>query len=430
MVAPPLPRALDAIGRRGVERQTFGSDRLVAIEAPAIVADLDPLERGLDPLQLGIAAAGGGERHLLALQRIHAGEAAHLGLVELHGGAVLGSCVLERAQFLLPGEERGFHLAEVDAVGRVRHGVSIDPAAHLRQTVRREGGAVKIDVVQDVRAALGESPVWDAGAGRLHWMDLAARRYWRLDPATGIAEAHDLPAEPGSLALSRAGDLVAAFEDGFWRLDPETGARTPIADPEVDLPGNRFNDGKAGPDDAFWAGSLSRDYKQASGTLWRLAADGAVTAAFDSIYVSNGPAWSPAGDRFYFSDSVRGVTWSFPFDPATGALGERTVFAARDAAPGYPDGAATDADGCLWSARWTGGCLARFTPDGRVDRLVEMPVSRVTSCAFGGPDLGTLFVTSASIGLGAEELAEAPLSGAVFALNPSVQGAPVGVFAG
>lgn len=289
---------------------------------------------------------------------------------------------------------------------------------------------MQIDVVQDAGAVLGESPVWDAARECLHWMDLAASRYWRLDPGTGAAESHELPAAPGGLALTAAGDLVAAFEDGFWRLDPETGVRAPIADPEANLPGNRFNDAKAGPDGAFWAGSLSRDYKHASGTLWRLALDGVVTAAFDNIYVSNGPAWSPAGDRFYFSDSVRGVTWVFPFDAATGALGERTVFAVRGAAPGFPDGAAVDADGCLWSARWTGGCLARFTPEGRLDRLIDMPVSRVTSCAFGGADLRTLYVTSASIGLSDRELAAEPLSGAVFALDAATAGAPVAVYAG
>ncbi len=287
---------------------------------------------------------------------------------------------------------------------------------------------MNIEVVQQVRSVLGESPVWDVARGCLHWLDLAANRYHRLNPDSGNAISHELEAEPGSLALTTAGDLVAAFEDGFWRLDPDTGMRAAIADPEADLLGNRFNDGKAGPDGAFWAGSLSRDYKNPSGTLWRLGSDGQCSAAFGDIYVSNGPAWSPAGDRFYFSDSVRGVTWDFPF--ADGVVGARNLFADRDAAPGYPDGAAMDAEGCLWSARWTGGCLVRFAPDGRVDRTVELPVSRVTSCAFGGPGLGTLFVTSASIGLDESELGAEPLSGSVFALNPGISGAPVGVFAG
>ncbi len=293
---------------------------------------------------------------------------------------------------------------------------------------------MNVDVVQDVRAMLGESPVWDAawngGQGSLHWLDLATSRYHRLDPARGAAMSHELAVEPGSLALTHTGGLIAAFKDGFWRFDPETGARTAILDPEADMPGNRFNDGKAGPDGAFWAGSLNRDYKKPTGTLWRLAPNGACASVLTDIYVSNGPAWSPAGDRFYFSDSVRGVTWVFPFDAGTGDLGEREIFAGRGAAPGFPDGAAMDADGCLWSARWTGGCLVRFTPAGVVDRTIELPVSLVTSCAFGGPGLDTLFVTSASIGLDEAQIAKEPLSGCVFAVNPGVSGAPVGVYVG
>ena len=286
------------------------------------------------------------------------------------------------------------------------------------------------EVVQDVQAVLGESPVWDAARGCLHWLDLAASRYHRLDPATGVATARDLSAAPGSFALTQGGDLVTAFEDGFWRLDPDTGDRAAILDPEPDQPDNRFNDGKAGPDGAFWAGSLNRDYKNPTGALWRLAPDGTCSAALTDIYVSNGPAWSPAGDRFYFSDSVRGVTWVFPFDAGTGVLGQRSVLVERDAAPGFPDGAAMDADGCLWSARWTGGCVARFTPAGNLDRIVKLPVSLVTSCAFGGPSLDTLFVTSATISLDDKQLEAEPLSGRVFSVNVGVFGAPVGVYAG
>lgn len=285
-----------------------------------------------------------------------------------------------------------------------------------------------IQIVQQVQATLGESPVWDAARDCLHWVDLVEKRYWRLDPATGAAGDLALPASPGGMALTADGDLVAAFEDGFWRLDPETGERTLLADPEAGRSENRFNDGKAGPDGAFWAGSVNRAYRRATGTLWRLATDGSCTARLDDIYVSNGPAWSPDGRRFWFSDSVRGVTWSFPFDPATGDLGERELFAGREAAPGFPDGAATDVDGCLWSTRWEGGCLARFAPSGALDRIIEMPVDRVTSCAFGGPGLQTLFVTSAAVGLSAEEKAATPSAGAVFAVQAGVAGAPVGEF--
>jgi sugar lactone lactonase YvrE len=289
---------------------------------------------------------------------------------------------------------------------------------------------MKIEVVQEVRAVLGESPVWDAARGCLHWLDLAAHRYHRLEPSDGATREIELTAEPGSIALTQTGSMVGAFADGFWRFDPDTGARAAMTNPEAGLPDNRFNDGKAGPDGAFWAGSLNRDYAKPTGTLWRLAPDELCAAVMGDIHVSNGPAWSPAGDRFYFSDSVRGVTWVFPFNPESGELGESRVFADRDAAPGYPDGAAMDAKGGLWSARWQGGCVVRFTPQGVVDRMVQLPVSQVTSCAFGGPGLATLFVTTASIGLEAAQLDAQPLSGSVFAFDPGVSGAPVDVYAG
>lgn len=285
------------------------------------------------------------------------------------------------------------------------------------------------DLVLDARATLGECPVWSAAEGALYWLDCAAPALHRLDPGTGKDKAWPLPVRAGSFVLTADGrDALVALESGLWTLRLADGTLTPWFDPERDKPDNRFNDGKCDPAGRFWVGSMPKNYKDPTGTLWRVAPDGDCEAMRGGIRVSNGPAWSADGKIFYFSDSVLDTTFAFDFDAAEGTIAKERALIGPKAAPGYPDGAAADADGGLWMARWEGGCVARFTPDGRLDRTVPLPVDRVTSVAFGGGDLKTLYITTGAIGMSEAEKKAQPHSGGLFAFEPGVAGAPVASF--
>ena len=294
-------------------------------------------------------------------------------------------------------------------------------------------GKIAVDLIDDARARLGESPVWDAGRGCVWWIDCMGHRLHRTDLPEGAATNVRVGEAIHSIGLCGDGGLVAAMASGFGRLDPETGAFGLLSRPEAARPDHHFNDGKCGPDGRFWAGTMARSYAGAGGRLFRLGPGDAVAAMADGFTVPNGPGWSPDGTVFYIADSPAGAIFRYSFDaddgvPDGGALGPRQVAVEPGAAPGWPDGMAVDAEGCLWSARWDGGCVVRFTPGGTVDRIVDMPVSRPTSCAFAGPDLDVLVVTSGTAGMDEAARAAEPFAGGLFALDPGVKGAPVGVF--
>ena len=289
---------------------------------------------------------------------------------------------------------------------------------------------VTVDLLSDARARLGEAPVWDAEAGCVRWIDCIGRRLHRYDLAAGATASVDVGEAIHSIGPSGDGGLVAAMASGFGLLDPETGAFTPLSRPEAARPDYHFNDGKCGPDGRFWAGTMPRNYTGAGGRLFRLGPGGASAQMADGFTVPNGPGWSPDGTVFYIADSPAGAIFRYAFDAEGGALGPRQVAVEPGAAPGWPDGMAVDAEGCLWSARWDGGCVVRFTPGGAVDRIVDMPVSRPTSCAFAGPDLATLVVTSGTAGMDGAARAAEPHAGGLFAFDAGVKGAPVGTFAG
>ena len=289
-------------------------------------------------------------------------------------------------------------------------------------------------------AILGESPVWSPRERVLYWVDIKAPAIHRYDPQTGHDQVWPLAQEIGSIALRRGGGLVAALRDGFAFVGADMTTLGWIADPEPDRPLSRFNDGKCDRQGRFWAGTMHdppgppETYfeRDPVGRLYRLDADGTCRAVVDGILVSNGLAWSPDGEIMYFTDSPRRTIWAYPYDPATGDVGERRLFAEIPDAPGRGtgDGATVDAEGYYWSAEFRGGRLVRYAPDGGVDRMIDLPVSRPTACAFGGDDLATLYVTSAKIMLTRTELAAEPLAGALLALDVGARGLPEAEFKG
>ena len=304
--------------------------------------------------------------------------------------------------------------------------IAISSGPRPRDGTRIEANA--LECVLPWGAQLGEAPVWSREEKRLYWVDILHPAIYRLDPETGLNET----CNPGKLvsAVLPASDgrLVAATQDGLELLDFTSGRMLPFANPEMELQDNRLNDAKIGPGGAIWVGSMRLDASKPTGGLFRVTANGAVARKDSGLTVSNGLAWSPDETTFYFVDTVPGYIYAYDFEPGKGILTNKRIFASISEQDGRPDGLTVDAQGGVWCAIWDGWCLHRYTPDGRLDQVIDMPIPRPTSLTFGGDDLGTLFVTSARTRLPASTLSEAPLSGGVFSFRPGVTGLASNIF--
>jgi sugar lactone lactonase YvrE len=284
---------------------------------------------------------------------------------------------------------------------------------------------VQVEVAADVRCDLGEGPVWDAELGRLLFVDIFRERVHLLDPATGSFDTYEVGQAVGALAPRRAGGLVLAVRAGFATLDLASGEVRTVATISAP-PTTRMNDGECDPQGRFWAGTLRDDGTHGTSTLYRLDPGGEVTSMLEGVSVSNGLAWSADGATVYYVDSPTQRIDAFAFDGATGTLAERRSVAEIPAEIGMPDGMTIDADGDLWVAVWGGSQVRRYRPDGRLEGIIAVPASQVTSCAFGGPELADLYITTASRGLERPE----PLAGALFRCRAGAHGVPVSRFAG
>jgi sugar lactone lactonase YvrE len=279
-----------------------------------------------------------------------------------------------------------------------------------------------LECVLDSRSELAEGPVWDPVSSVLYWVNIKAREIHRFDPASGKDILWKTPSDVGSLALREMGGLVVALKTGFFLFHPP-GAFTPIAEPEPGLPDNRFNDGKTDRQGRFWAGSLyDPDETKPTGALFRLDRDLSCHRMVDGIFASNGLAFSPDSRTMYYADSRRRTVWAWDFDADVGAIANRRVFVELSGAEGVPDGAAVDDEGCYWLTQPPAARVVRYTPKGRIDRVLEMPVSQPTCVAFGGPRMTTLYITTASYRMPAAKRAEEPLAGSLFALEVGVSG--------
>jgi len=254
---------------------------------------------------------------------------------------------------------------------------------------------MRIEVLVDVKTILGEGPLWDVAEQRLYWIDSFGCNVFRATADGREIRAWDVPAKIGSMALRRRGGAVLSLQTGFHFLDFTTGDCSLIVDPEPDKPTTRLNDGKVDKRGRFVAGSMDTMEQGANGSLYRLDPDLSLHKLDEGIVVSNGPCWSPDGKILYFADSWSGEIWAYDYDLESGNVANRRTFARIDTpGGGAADGSTVDAEGFLWNAQVYDGRLVRYAPDGKVDRVIEMPVKKVTSVMFGGPDLDVLFVTS------------------------------------
>lgn len=281
---------------------------------------------------------------------------------------------------------------------------------------------VDLECVLPWGAQLGEAPMWHEEHSALYWVDILHPAVYRFSPDSGQNQI----CSPGKLVSailpSLDGQLYIASQDGIEILDFKTGETEGFADPETGLRDNRLNDAKVGPGGAIWVGSMRLDASKPTGALYRVDGSAHVERVESGVSVSNGMGWSPDYKTFYFVDTVPRIIYAYDAQPGTGEIKNKRVFAQIPEQEGRPGGLTVDAEGGVWCAIWDGWRVNRYLPDGTLDRFIDLPVPRPTSLCFGGDDLQTLYITSARTRLPASTLAEAPLSGGLFACKPGLKG--------
>jgi sugar lactone lactonase YvrE len=286
--------------------------------------------------------------------------------------------------------------------------------------------------VEGVTCAVGESPAWNAAENAWYWVDITARRIWRMDAASGALRNWNTAEMVACIAFKQSGGLIAGMESGIFSLllgsDGLVAAERLAAPPELGA-GMRFNDGRCDRQGRFWSGTMVMDAVRPDGRLYRYSSsDGLSAAVVDGLVTQNGLAWSPDGRTMYLSDShaSRQLIWQFDYDVDAGVPHNRRLFVDMNPHRGRPDGAAIDSDGCYWICGNDAACLLRFTPAGELDRVIDLPMSKPSMCSFGGANLDTLLVTSISPGFTADDTA----AGAVVLVRPGVRGVAETLFQG
>jgi sugar lactone lactonase YvrE len=297
---------------------------------------------------------------------------------------------------------------------------------------------MEVRCIFEARSALSESALWSPQEQALYWLDQIRPEIHRLDPRTGRDERFplDLPPQLGGLVPRKGGGLALAAADGITLLSPDLKHRTTLANPIAGHPHLSFNDAKCDRQGRLWAGTTDRREIEAIGRLYRFDPDGSLTEIDDGFVCSNGPSFSPDGRTMYHSRSHERSIDAWDIDPATGRASNRRLFARIEDGKGVPDGSTVDAEGYFWTTHWGGARVTRFAPDGRIDREIPIPVKSVTSCAFGGPDMTTLFVTTASVEydngkwvlMDEAGFAAQPMAGGIFAIEVGIRGLPEPAF--
>lgn len=283
----------------------------------------------------------------------------------------------------------------------------------------------EVNCVVNSADRLGEGPVWSAADGRLYWFDIKGRRLAWYTPATDDRGAFDLPMRASAAAVRAAGGLLMATEKGLAVVDPHAGTVV-LTQPYELGQGFRTNDGKVDPQGRFWWSTMDDDGGKRPGSVFRTDPAGKTQRMLTGIHIPNTVSFSPDGSLLYMADSK--LQTLFVHEAAD--LSKVREFAHTRGTAASPDGSAVDAEGYLWNAQWGGWRVVRYAPNGRVDRVIRLPVEQPTSCAFGGPDLSTLYVTSAWDELSEEARAKQPLAGGLFAIEVGVKGLAIPAFQG
>jgi sugar lactone lactonase YvrE len=279
-------------------------------------------------------------------------------------------------------------------------------------------------------ADLAEGPWWDVRNQELLWVDIFAGEIHRFNPSDGSDSSMNVGQPVGMTAARKSGGLVCAVRDGIGLIEPGGTVMSLAAEIEKSRTQNRMNDGACDPMGRLWAGTMATDLSAGEGALYRISAGFAAHRAIAGVSISNGLDWSPDGRTFYFIDSPKCRIDAYDFDRDSGEIGNGRILAQIPHPAATPDGMAVDSEGTLWVAMWDGAGIHRYSPDGRLLETIDMPVSRVTSVAFGGSGMDQLFITTARHGLSPQQMASEPLAGSILALDVGVAGLPPYEFAG
>lgn len=296
--------------------------------------------------------------------------------------------------------------------------------------IRASPTSPKVDVALEAKAELGEGPWWDSERAQLLWVDIPKGEIHYFDPLSGSDDSITIGQPVGTVIGRQSEGVVCAVRDGIGFADLETGAFELVVPIESSRPTNRMNDGACDAAGRLWVGTMDTNLIPGAGSLYRVSGDLTVARVVSPVSISNGIDWSPDGRTMYYIDSPTRQIEAWDFDPDIGALSNRRMVVKTPGIVATPDGMAIDSEGALWVAMWDGGCVLRYSPNGELLRVIDMPVTRVTSVAFGGTSLDQLFITSARAGLTPDQLDQEPLAGSIFTVDPHVTGLPPHHFAG
>ncbi len=352
-------------------------------------------------------------------------------IFEIEGQPVGALGVRSRAERMDLPQAHSLAPALIGAARRISHNAGGQFTSIEPNDAPPEATALEVRCVVESRALLGEGPVWSPRDSALYWVDILTPAIHRLDGPSGQDAEFKLGSMVSVTLPKASGGLLAATPSGLMAFDTDSRRLTLLCHPESDRPGNRYNDGKCDRLGRFWVGTLDMATAANRGNLFRVEADGAWKKMDSGFTVANGLGWSPDNRAMYFTDSHRRTVYRYDFDLRAGEITNRQPLIVLDATDGRPDGLTVDEEGCLWVAVWDAWRVSRYSPDGRELMRIKLPVPRPTSCCFGGPNLDTLYITSASVRLSGAALEAAPLSGSLLAVQvPGVRGLPETLFAG
>ncbi|HEY0826663.1 MAG TPA: SMP-30/gluconolactonase/LRE family protein [Bacilli bacterium] len=288
-----------------------------------------------------------------------------------------------------------------------------------------------LNVVVDIRARIGEGPCWDAENELLYWVDIMENQIHIHDAKTNENRTIQADQHVGAVVLRQLGGVALAMEHGFYTMDLQTEQFTFIGDPEADLPGNRFNDGKCDAAGRFWAGTMNYNGVGHTGFLYCLEPNHTIRKVVDGVAISNGLTWSVDHKIMYYIDSVTKQVAAYDYDLSTGGISNRKIVITIPENGGLPDGMTLDAEGMIWIAQWGGYQVSRWNPHtGQQIDSIQLPVSQVSSCTFGGEHMDVLYITTATNGLDSQALLAEPLAGSLFSIKTKVKGVPSYKFGG
>lgn len=298
-------------------------------------------------------------------------------------------------------------------------GTSKEPPQEVDQIQSYEVAKLEFQI----ESQLGEGAFWDHKDSRLYWVDILGRQVHLYDPEQGENQSFPTPSRVGTVVPQTDSTAVIALEDGVYLLNNQDGTARILASIEAEMDENRFNDGKCDPLGNLWVGSMNLAETAATGSLYKVSPQGETENMFNPVTISNGIVWTADGKTMYYIDTPTATIRAFDFDLSNASISNERVAVKVPDSLGFPDGMAIDAEDKLWVGMWNGNAVLRFDPEtGKLIGKLEVPAHNVTSCAFGGPELDQLYITTARVDMSPEELQQYPLSGSVFKADVGVKG--------